>query len=140
MKNLRIYSKKFKVDKKEIHHLVAFLIEELELDFQCLEVNFVSVDQIVKVNSQFLSHNYPTDIITFGYTESGNTIDAEIFICYDIAIENSKRFRDKPEAEILRLIIHGILHLSGFDDKNISQKKKMKSKETYFLKKFLKNK
>lgn len=98
-----------------------------------LEINFVSSKKIIEINKKFLNHDYPTDVISFDYSDENNSFDGEIFICYDIALENSKRFNVSLDNELKRLIIHGMLHLVGFDDQSPSQKRKMKKFEDEIL-------
>src|SRR5665647_196447 len=77
---------------------------------------FCSDARILEVNKQYLQHDYYTDIITFDYTEA-NIISGDIFISIDTVKSNAKEFGVTFEAEIQRIIIHGILHLCGQDDK-----------------------
>ena len=80
-------------------------------------------------NKQYLNHNYDTDIITFNYSGSNNHLDGEIFISISQAIDNSIKFNVNLDSELIRLVVHGLLHLIGYDDKNSSEKKIMKSEE-----------
>lgn len=82
-----------------------------------------------EINSKYLKHHNSTDIITFNYTEQKNSIDAELFICPDVAVQNAKFFHVTFREEILRLVIHGILHLLNYDDKKKEDKIKMKKME-----------
>ena len=90
------------------------------------ELNIVLVGRrkIVELNKQFLGHDGPTDVITFDYTnESGfdshgdTRLVGEIFVCIDIAVEAAIRHRNSMSGEVVLYVIHGILHLSGFDDR-----------------------
>jgi len=137
MKNLRIYSNRYSTNKNRIHRLVGFLRDELSISIGSLEINFINPEQIEKINSSYLKHKYPTDIITFSYSELDNVVDAELFICPEVADLNARKYRAEPESEIFRLVIHGILHVSGYDDKSPALKKKMKLKENRLLKQFL---
>ncbi|MFA9391464.1 MAG: rRNA maturation RNase YbeY [Prolixibacteraceae bacterium] len=83
---------------------------------------------ILKINKDFLNHNYFTDIITFNYNE-GNKISGDIFISIETVKENSIDYNVSFENELRRVIIHGILHLIGFDDKTDDQKLIMRQKE-----------
>ena len=70
------------------------------------------------INKSYLKHDYTTDIITFNYSNSLEQIDGEIFISIDDALSNSKKFKVTLSDELVRLVIHGILHLLGYDDLN----------------------
>ena len=85
------------------------------------------------MNAKFLNHYYSTDIITFDYSEDRNGIDAEIFISIDDAESNARKYKVHLKNEITRLIIHGILHLLGYDDQQKKDKIIMKRKENDLL-------
>ena len=91
-----------------------------------MEVNIITSEEIHKINNQYLQHNYSTDIITFNYSGENNTLDGEIFISLDDAYYNSLKYKVNLDNELLRLIIHGFLHLVGYDDKATNDKRKMK--------------
>jgi rRNA maturation RNase YbeY len=93
---------------------------------------FVNDRNISVLNTKFLHHNYPTDIITFDYCE-GNQVSGDIFISYDTIRYNAKKFNVRFEQELKRVMIHGLLHLIGYKDKTISEKKLMRSKEDLYL-------
>ncbi len=136
MKNVSVNNEKgIVIDKKKIKKIIAALKKELGFSFDFFELNFVSSQTITSINSEYLHHNYSTDIITFNYSGESNNFDAEVFISLPDAVENSKKYKVSIENELLRLIIHGILHLIGFDDTTPLQKRKMKSKENQLLKK-----
>jgi probable rRNA maturation factor len=89
---------------------------------------FCTDDYLLSINRQFLQHDFYTDIITFDYSEK-NRIEGEIFISIDRVKENSKTFNQPFERELMRTIIHGVLHLCGYSDKKPADKKRMTSKE-----------
>jgi len=89
---------------------------------------FCNDDRILEVNKQYLQHDYFTDIITFDYTE-GNRISGDIFISIDTVKSNALEFKQDFLAELHRIIIHGILHLCGNDDKTPELRKEMTQKE-----------
>lgn len=89
---------------------------------------FVDDEEILRVNREYLQHDYYTDIITFDYTE-GNTISGDLFISLDTVRTNAEQF-DKPyEEELHRVIIHGILHLCGINDKGPGERVIMEAAE-----------
>ncbi|HEX7356508.1 MAG TPA: rRNA maturation RNase YbeY [Ignavibacteriaceae bacterium] len=133
MKNLKVYSSLFKISKKNIHSLTSNLAKELNFTISSLEINFISGHKIYEINKKHLKHYYTTDIITFNYSNNSKEIDGEIFISLDDALENSKKFKVSYSEEIVRLVIHGILHLLGYDDQKSSDKKIMKRLENELL-------
>jgi probable rRNA maturation factor len=117
-----------------IHQLVNKLSLEMGFFIESLEINIISSKKIEKINSVYLKHNHSTDIITFNYSENNQTdIDGEIFISIDDAIENAKKYKVKLAEEISRLIIHGLLHLLGYDDMDSKNRKNMKRQENKLL-------
>lgn len=135
MKNLSVTvtEKHFAVNKLQIHKLVNFIKNHLSLKVDYLEINLVSSSEILEINTEHLNHNYTTDIITFNYSEIMDVIDAEIFISLHDCLNNSKRFKSSFNDELKRLIIHGMLHLIGFDDKTKKEQLKMRKKENELL-------
>ena len=98
------------------------------------EVNliFCSDNYILDINQRFLQHDYFTDIITFDYCE-GNVLSGDLFISVDSVRENSLEYGTEFEDELNRVIVHGVLHLAGYDDHTEEDVKEMRSKENYYL-------
>ena len=89
---------------------------------------FVDDEEILRVNREYLQHDYYTDIITFDYTE-GDTISGDLFISLDTVRTNAEQF-DKPyDEELHRVIIHGILHLCGINDNGPGEREIMEQNE-----------
>ena len=137
MKNIKLFSEKgIRLEKKTVDALVLKLQAELEFEIESLEFNFVGTETIVEINKTHLDHHHPTDIITFNYSDEKHSLDAEIFISVPEAVENSKKYDVTPDNELGRLIIHGILHLLGYDDTTVSKKRKMKVVENELTEKY----
>lgn len=136
MKNLFINKGNYPADEKTISRLILFLKEKFDKKIESLEVNFISPAEIKKLNRSFLKHDYVTDILTFSYSEDTSTIDAEMIICYDEAVKNASKFNSGVEEEVIRLVIHGFLHLIGFDDAHPNDRKVMSNTENELIKTF----
>ncbi len=89
---------------------------------------FCTDERILELNKQYLQHDYYTDIITFDYSE-GNIISGDIFISVDTVKTNAEEFGVTFEQELNRIVIHGILHLCGQDDKTPELRLEMTRKE-----------
>jgi probable rRNA maturation factor len=130
------------LDKNNLKKLAGKIIKTVlkEEDFTCETINirFCSDNEIKTYNKKFLSHDYETDILTFYYENDVNNIDSDILISTETVKRNSVKYRSGFEKELLRVIIHGILHLCGYKDDTIIQKVKMREKENYYLKKVVK--
>jgi probable rRNA maturation factor len=98
---------------------------------------FCSDRELLKLNQDFLGHNYYTDIITFDLSENKAVKEGEIYISVERVKENAENLRITFKKELLRVIIHGVLHLCGYTDKTIKQRKAMREREDYYLRKFL---
>ena len=85
---------------------------------------FCGDEKILEVNRQFLHHDFFTDIITFDYTE-GNRIGGDIFISLDTVRSNAEKYSQPYETELHRVVIHGILHLCGINDKEPGEREVM---------------
>ena len=105
-----------------------------------IDVNLVENAVIRKINRKFLKHNNYTDIITFPYsTKKSGFIEGELFISMDEVKRNSLIFKDSFKNEFSRVIIHGCLHLAGFNDRTKKQKELIREKENFYLMKQRKN-
>lgn len=127
--------KKIDFKKSLVKLIIVKLAEELNFSIVSVNVSFVDKKEILELNGKYLNHHFTTDILTFNYNGSNTDLDGEIIISYEDAIENAVRFHISGKEEYLRLIIHGILHLIGYDDQQINDKLKMKRKETSLVKK-----
>ena len=87
---------------------------------------FVDDEKILEVNRQYLGHDYYTDIITFDYCE-GDVISGDLFISLDTVRTNAERVGATYEEELHRVIIHGILHLCGINDKGPGEREIMEA-------------
>jgi probable rRNA maturation factor len=112
-----------------VHKSVSFLKKQLNFQLKALVINFVSSEEIIKINSDYLKHHYATDIITFDYSETNSDIDGEIYISLEEAHKNSGIYKSSLNEEIIRLVTHGVLHLLGYNDLQQKEKKKMKALE-----------
>ena len=97
-----------------------------------INIIFCSDNYILDVNMKYLQHDYFTDIITFDYCE-GDRLSGDLFISIDSVRENASFYGTEFKDELNRVIVHGILHLVGYDDHTEEEIKTMRSKEDYYL-------
>jgi probable rRNA maturation factor len=97
-----------------------------------ISIIFCSDNYILDTNIKYLQHDYFTDIITFDYCQ-GDVLSGDLFISVDSVRENSIYFKTKFDDELNRVIVHGLLHLIGYDDHTEDEQKQMRSKENYYL-------
>jgi rRNA maturation RNase YbeY len=96
---------------------------------------FVDDAEITQINIQHLQHDYATDIITFDYSE-GNKISGEIFISLDTLRSNAEDLNIDFHQELLRVMVHGVLHLCGLKDKTKEEKERMREAEEKMMRIF----
>ena len=105
-----------------------------------VNIIFCSDEYLYQMNMDYLQHDTYTDVITFPYSShEDDFIEGDIFISVERTAENAKKFGVSAELELNRVIIHGILHLIGYDDKTADKKKIMTAKEDEYLAKLLLN-
>ena len=97
-----------------------------------INVIFCSDPYILSVNLQYLGHDYYTDIITFDYSQKP-VLSGDLFISIDSVKENAEFYGTEFQEELHRVIVHGILHLIGYDDHTPEDTKVMRAKEDYYL-------
>lgn len=93
---------------------------------------FCDDEEILRVNKEFLKHDYFTDIITFDYSRKNN-VGGDLFISLDTVRSNSKELNVTYNSELLRVIVHGLLHLCGVDDKGPGEREVMEKYENRAL-------
>lgn len=101
-------------------------------------INYIFCDDgyLLKVNQDFLNHDYYTDVITFDYVK-GKTISGDIFISITRIKENAITLSDNDfERELIRVLAHGVLHLCGYKDKSEGDQKIMRAKENFYIDRF----
>ncbi len=103
-----------------------------------LGIVFCDDDYLLSLNRTHLDHDYYTDILTYQYhEEQDQLISGDIMISVDRALDNAKEYGVSPKEEICRLVIHGLLHLMGYNDLTASEKAEMRKKEDYYLPVFI---
>lgn len=93
---------------------------------------FVNDDKILEVNREYLGHDYYTDVITFDYDED-DVVSGDVVISLDTVASNAQLFNKTYEDELYRVIIHGILHLCGINDKGPGEREQMEAAENKAL-------
>ena len=135
MKNVTVENaKSYSILKRNVHKIITALKSELNFSVNFLQINFISAEQIARINEDYLNHKGSTDIITFNYSDNTFNLDGECYICVPIAEENARKFKVTLQNELLRLIIHGVLHLMGYDDIKEVDRRKMKLEENRLVK------
>ncbi len=121
------------LDQEELEKHAEFLINNEKKELGDVSIIFCSDEYLLRINEEYLNHNYYTDIITFDYCEN-TVISGDLFISLERITENAGKFRTTFNKELYRVIFHGLLHLVGFKDKTDAEQEKMREKEEFYLK------
>lgn len=121
-----------KLNLRLLEQATATTLEELNIKEAELSIVLVGAKESAEMNEKFLGHEGATDVITFDYSETQKIkgrLHGEIFICVEEAEKQAKEFKTSRQSELVRYVVHGILHLVGHDDLNPAARKKMKRVE-----------
>lgn len=129
------YSRAPKLERGRLAVLARRIVKDENKKADSISVVLVDDDYLLEVNRKFLGHDYRTDVVTFDLGDGG-LIEGEIYVSIDRARVQARRYGVTPEREILRLIVHGILHLTGWEDKTRSEKLRMRKRENTFIEQF----
>ncbi|MGL4908941.1 MAG: rRNA maturation RNase YbeY [Bacteroidales bacterium] len=123
---------KFNENKNNIKKWINEIIHSESKLSSTITYIFCDDNYLLDLNKKFLNHDYLTDVITFDYTENDN-ISGDIFISIDRVKENAEFYKINFFCELYRVMIHGILHLCGYEDSSSTLQKKMREKENNYL-------
>jgi len=119
-------------EKERIRKWIEATINSEGKKGETINIVLTSNKNIRSLNRQYLKRNYMTDIIAFNYNR-GNIISGDLFLNPDTIQKNAGKHKTKFSEEILRVIIHGVLHLIGYNDENNEEKLVMRERENFFL-------
>jgi probable rRNA maturation factor len=126
-------------NRAQLKKQIEAIFREERKPLQSINYVFCSDSELLRINQEYLGHDYYTDIITFDLSE-GPKICAEIYISVDRVKENAVDTRNFFKTELQRVMYHGALHLCGYSDKTQSAKRLMRKKEDHYLHKFSESK
>ena len=121
------------VSSETVKKAMSVVLDGEDKDYTCISVLLVSDDEIKKINKKYLGHDYATDVVTFPLHLDSDPIEGEIYVRLQTTERNSKLFNSSHSSEIIRVVIHGILHLTGYDDSTSESREEMKKKEDLYL-------
>ncbi len=118
--------------KLPVRRWLRFVAESEVRRLGAVNIIFCSDHYLLDMNVKYLGHDYFTDIITFDYCE-GKVLSGDLFISIDSVRENAAHSGASFEDELDRVIVHGLLHLIGYDDHTPEEQSQMRAKENYYL-------
>jgi probable rRNA maturation factor len=119
--------------KKKIGNILTRIARDHKIKIDKIDVILLHDQELLELNQQYLNHDYFTDIITFDYSDSDKEIIADLFISMQRVEENATFYSVAKEVELLRVIIHGVLHLCGYGDHTNDEKFMIRDKEDFYL-------
>lgn len=122
-------------DKRKIRAWIKEVVVSEKRSLGNLNIILGSDEYVLKINQTHLGHNYYTDVLTFDLSEESDEISGDIYISLNRIKENALEYKVQLHEELKRVIIHGVLHLIGFNDKTRKQKTEMRQKEDFYLSK-----
>lgn len=125
---------RFELKRKRIYKgWIESVVDQHRKSVQNINIVFCSNPYLLEINKKYLNHNYHTDVITFNYNE-GNSISGDIFVSVDQVRLNCEEQNESFHDELLRVLIHGVLHLLGYDDSTNELRNNMRIAENWALK------
>ncbi|MBR3567538.1 MAG: rRNA maturation RNase YbeY [Salinivirgaceae bacterium] len=122
----------FEINKPEVEKNIEKLVTNENRILGDVNYILCSDAYLLDINRQYLNHDYYTDVISFDYCEE-NVISGDIFISVDTVADNAKEYGTTFENELERVMIHGVLHFVGYNDKSDDEVKVMRAKENQYL-------
>jgi len=127
-----------KINTRLLKQIASELFAELKIAEADLGCALVSAKEMATVNWQFLQHEGATDVITFDHESTRTKLHGELFICVDVAMAQAKEFKSSWQSELVRYVVHGVLHLLGYDDLKPELRRKMKREENRLVRRLAK--
>ena len=129
-----------RVDTRLLKQIVSALLAALDVSRVELGIHLVAAKEMARVNRQFLQHTGSTDVITFDHSQAESEIQGpasrlhgELFVCVDDAVKQAGEFQTTWQSEVVRYVVHGVLHLLGYDDLKPEFRRAMKREENRLL-------
>ena len=121
------------IDQARLHQAARLILIDHGAPESRLSIAVVDDPTIHQLNRQFLQHDYPTDVLSFTLEQNQEVLEGEVVVSAETAMTRSTEFGWSPEEELLLYVIHGVLHLVGFEDKESAQRQKMRDAEARYL-------
>jgi len=134
---VRNRQRKWPLNLSLIEEITAWVVGSLFKDVETdLSIQFLAPGRMAEINQSYLQHEGPTDVITFDLSEDATEmVMGEILICPEVAAKQAQEFETSWHEETVRYVIHGLLHLKGFDDLESEKRRIMKQHENRWMKK-----
>lgn len=132
MISVEVIDRTYNLDTDHLQTWLNKVVRSENKQLGTLSIVLGSDEWLLDKNIQFLNHDYYTDIITFDYSED-IVISGDLLISLDRVFDNAEQLDVSRETELLRVVVHGVLHLVGYNDKSPEESELMRKKEDYYL-------
>ena len=123
-------------DEVRLRQAVESILRDAEVSEGEISIAVVSDDEMQRLNRQYLNHDYPTDVLSFVLARDGASLEGEIIVSAEYATKEAQRYGWQAADELLLYVIHGTLHLVGYDDLTSDAKQQMRTAERRYLEQF----
>ena len=123
----------YKLNESKISKIINTIFKNEKILFEKLNIILEDDEYLRSLKKQYFNQNFYTDVIAFNLSDSGFPIDGEIYISLPRIIDNANKYDSNLNNEFKRIIIHGLLHLCGYNDKTVSDKKNMTNLEDQYI-------
>ena len=125
--------KTLRVDRRRMRQAICAILRDAEITDARVGIALVDDPAIAKLHAEFLDDPEPTDVLSFVLEQSEGVLEGEVVASADTAAANARRYRCTPDEELLRYVIHGTLHLVGYDDVTPPKRAVMRKKEREYI-------
>lgn len=129
--------KALRVPRRRIDRLVAFVAAAEGMRLAEVDLAIVPNGQIASLNRRYLRHAGPTDVLSFDLSEGGGGLVAQLVVCGDVAVRQARLRHIPPQRELMLYVVHGLLHLMGYEDQTVRGAARMHAREEELLRAFL---
>ena len=124
------------VDVQRLKQAARLILEDHGPDAVLVSIAVVDDLTIHELNRRFLQHDYPTDVLSFVLEQQDGRLEGEVIVSTDTAVSQAGEYGVQPADELLLYVVHGVLHLVGFDDKSPDLRRRMRCAEQHYLEQF----
>jgi len=126
-----------RVPRKKLSKLIEFVAEREGVALAAVDLAVVGPSEIAKMNRTYLRHPGPTDVLSFDLSEAGTPlISAQIVVCAELALRQARWRPHGPQRELMLYVVHGLLHLMGYEDQSVRGAVRMHAREEELLDEF----
>ncbi len=127
--------RRYRIDRETLKRTARVILTDAEIRHGELSLAVVDQQQMRELHRRFLQQNSPTDVLSFRLDDASRPewIEGEVVACWDVAAEEAARIGWRPEEELLLYVIHGCLHLVGYEDESRAKQRRMREAECYYL-------